>query len=389
MYKRALLLPTPGTQNFFLWGPRQVGKTTLLKERYPPDEHFWLDLTDGSLYRKFTEKPEVLRKELAQHAPDKQVVIDEIQRVPELLYEVQWLIDNANFKFALCGSNQLKLRNSNLLGCRAGLFVLHGLTSAEFGSSFNLEAVLNAGYLPPTHTNPNFIDGYIGNYLYREISELAQLRQYQSFRNFLKEAALRDGSTVNYANIAQASGVTANTVRSYFALLEESLHGRWLDAYHRAPKSGESANPKFYFADVGLVNSLARRGYISEGSSDFGKAFENWVFHEIKAYLDYHSGDSRERHVSYWKRGVEVDFIVGNKTAIEVKAADRLRNHDFKGLRSLKENFPSIENRIVVCRQSYVDITSDNILVLPYEEFAKSLWNGEIISLGGLPFAQS
>ncbi len=322
-----------------------MGKTTLLKERYPPDEHFWLDLTDGSLYRKFTEKPEVLRKELAQHAPDKQVVIDEIQRVPELLYEVQWLIDNANFKFALCGSNQLKLRNSNLLGGRAGLFVLHGLTSAEFGSSFNLEAVLNAGYLPPTHTNPNFIDGYIGNYLYREISELAQLRQYQSFRNFLKEAALRDGSTVNYANIAQASGVTANTVRSYFALLEES--------------------------------------------SDFGKAFENWVFHEIKAYLDYHSGDSRERHVSYWKRGVEVDFVVGNKTAIEVKAADRLRNHDFKGLRSLKEDFPSMENRIVVYRQSYVDITSDDILVLPYEEFAKRLWNGEIISLGGLPFAQS
>lgn len=383
MYNRALSLPEPGERSFFLWGLRQVGKTTLLQQQYPKRDHIWVDLTAGSSYRKYAENPEALRYELENASPHKQIVIDEIQLVPALLNEIQWLIDNSKLKFALCGSNLLKLRGANLLGGRAGTFVLHGLTSQEFGDDFNLEAVLNKGYLPPAHGTPDFIDGYIGNYLYREISEVARTRDYQSFRTFLMEAALRDGRTVSYANIAKASGgVSAYTVRGYFEVLEDSLHCRWLDPYRKEPKSGESKSAKFYFTDVGLVNSLARRGsHISVGSSDFGKAFENWVCHELAAYLDYHTKDSRVKHLAYWKLGHEVDFIVGGRVAIEAKSAERLERKDFTGLRKLAERHPHIAERIIVCRQPYPSKTEDGILVLPYADFADRLWSGELIPL--------
>ena len=390
MYERALSLPDPGERSFFLWGLRQVGKTTLLKQKYPKKEHVWVDLTSGSSYRKYSETPEALRYELENVSPEKQVVIDEIQLVPELLNEIQWLIDNTELKFALCGSNLLRLKDANLLGGRAGMFRLHGLTSKELGGDFNLEKLLNKGYLPPAHSAsdfPDFIDGYVGSYLYREIREAVGARNYQSFRTFLKESALRDGSTVSFANIARVSGVSVHTVKGYFEVLEDSLHCRWLGPYRRAAKSGEAQSAKLYFTDVGLVNSLARRGtHISVGSSDFGKAFENWVCHELAAYLDYHTKDSREKHLTYWKSGHEVDFIAGGEVAIEAKSIEKPERKHFTGLRKLKERFPDVEKRVLVCRQPHPSKTDDGITIMPYGDFARELWDKTLLPLGALPF---
>ncbi len=383
MYRRLIPLPPPGQRSFFLWGLRQVGKTTLLKQQYPPDENIWVDLTLGQSLRKYSEAPEALRYELQDAPAETQIVIDEIQLVPELLNEVQWLIDNSDLKFALCGSNMLKLREANLLGGRAGIFVLHGLTSKEMGADFDLNQMLSKGYLPPAHSQPDFMDGYVGNYLYREISEAARNRDLQSFRTFLREAALRDTSTVNFSEIASKCGVSAYTVKGFFEVLENSLHCRWVEPYHREAKSGEAKRAKLYLSDVGVANSLARRGeHIAQGSSDFGKAFENWVCHELVSYLDYHTKNSKKKHLAFWKLGKEVDFIVGGEVAIEVKSNDKPGRSDLDGLRKLKQRFPHIERRIVVCRQPYPSQTDDGIEIMPYGDFAQKLWDGNLVRLG-------
>ena len=150
MFKRFLDLPDPGTETFFLWGPRQTGKSTLLRQRYPDAR--WVDLLKGEEFRRYLDHPEYLRQELesAPPAPGRQIVIDEVQKVPALLDEVHWLIENRGLHFALCGSSARKVRRgaANLLGGRAVRYELHGLTAGELGDDFDLERMLNHGYLP-------------------------------------------------------------------------------------------------------------------------------------------------------------------------------------------------------------------------------------------------
>ena len=375
MFTRGLRLPAAGRETFFLWGPRQTGKTTLLRQSYP--DATWVDLLKADEFRRYLERPELLREELIAHPRPGQVVIDEVQKVPAILDEVHWLHDNRRIRFALCGSSARKVRRgeANLLGGRAVRYELHGLTAAEIGQGFDLVRLLNHGYLPSIYESDRpdrLLASYVGDYLKEEVAAEGLVRNLPVFSAFLNAAALSDGDLVNFANIARDCGVSGHTVKGYFGILEDTLIGRWLPAYTKRPKRRVVAAPKFYFSDVGVVNDLARRGRLQPGGELFGKAFENWVLHELLAYKAYHE---TRADLSYWRlaSGIEVDFIVGNMTvAIEAKAGTKITADHLKGLRHLREDHPRVR-RVVVCLEPKRRTTEDGIEILPAPAFIEEL----------------
>ena len=383
MFERSLSLPDSGQESFFLWGPRQTGKSTLLKRRYPEARR--IDLLKADEFRRYAVHPELLRQEIEaeEPRPGRQVVIDEIQRVPALLDEVHWLIENRGLHFALCGSSARKVRRgaANLLGGRALRYHLHGLTAREIGSDFDLPRMLNHGYLPRMYQagRPNrLLDAYIADYLREEIAAEGLVRNLPAFAGFLDAAALGDGAMVNCSTIARECGVSSNTVKGYFQILEDTLLGRSLPAWRKRPKRRTIGAPKFYFADVGVVNRLARRGELLPGSVGYGQAFENWVFHELSAFIDYREWDGG---LAYWRLagGTEVDFVLGDmQLAVEAKATSRITSDHLKGLRSLVADHPGIGRRVVVCLEPRARRTEDGIDILPGEVFSRRLWEGEL-----------
>jgi len=384
MFTRSLRLPAAGTETFFLWGPRQTGKTTLLRQAYP--DAVWLDLLKADEFRRYLDRPELLRQELAVR-PARQVVIDEIQKVPHLLDEVHWLIENTATCFALCGSSARKIKRgaANLLGGRAIRYELFGLTAHEIGRDFDLVRMLNHGYLPRIYTSeraPRLLGAYVADYLKEEIAAEGLVRSLPAFSRFLDVAALSDADLVNFSNIARDCGVSSHTVKSYFEILEDTLLGRWLPAYTKRPKRRVIAAPKFFFSDVGVVNQLCRRGTIQPGGELFGKAFENWVFHELSATNALREHDIQ---LSYWRlaSGIEVDFIVGAmRVAIEVKATARVTGDDLRGLRQLAVDHPRVERRLVVCLETRPRRTDEGIEILPAPEFVAELASGAILRDG-------
>ena len=383
MFKRSLVLPRPGTESFFLWGPRQTGKSTLLRGLYGKGR--WVDLLKADEYRRYVAKPELLRQELEAEPlpPGTQVVIDEIQKVPALLDEVHWLMEIRGVHFALCGSSTRKVERgaANLLGGRAIRYELHGLSALELGSEFDLDRMLNHGYLPRIYLagRPDrLLESYVADYLKQEIAAESLVRNLPTFSKFLDVAALSDGEIVNFSNVARECGVSSHTTKSYFEILEDTLLGRWLPSYRKRAKRRVIGSPRFYFVDVGVVNRLARRGEILPGSELYGKAFENWTFHELTAYSSYRESG---QPLSYWRlaSGVEVDFVVGRmKVAIEAKSATRITTDHLRGLRAVIQDHTGVERRIVVCREPRARKTDDGIEILPAAVFVRRLWDGDL-----------
>ena len=388
MFQRQLKLPPPGEESFFLWGPRQTGKTTLLRQRYP--QAWWIDLLKADEYRRYMTNPEYLRQEIEakQRAgvsfSGVQVVIDEIQKAPALLDEVHWLIENRALSFALCGSSARKVRHgaANLLGGRAARYQLHGLTAGELGAVFDLTRLLNHGYLPRMYlaSRPRpLLNAYVADYLREEIAAEGFARNLPAFSAFLDAAALSDTQPVNFSNIARDCGVSGRTARSYFEILQDTLLIRPLPSFRRRAKRRVVAAPKYYFADVGAVKQLARRGDLHSGGELFGKAMENWVHHELRAFCDYHEHDES---LAYWRTagGVEVDFVLGDmRVALEVKASARVSHRHLRGLRALQRAHPEVDHRILVCLEPKPRRTEDGIDILPAEEFARLLWSGSLV----------
>jgi predicted AAA+ superfamily ATPase len=381
VFKRSLRLPRSGSETFFLWGPRQSGKTTLLRAAY--SDARWLDLLKADELRRYQDRPELLRQELAS-APCEQVVIDEIQKVPALLDEVHWLMENTSTCFALCGSSARKLRRgaANLLGGRAVRYELFGLTAAELRTDFDLDRMLNRGYLPRIYAAERagrLLTSYVADYLKEEVGAEGLVRNLPVFSRFLDVAALSDTDLVNASNIARDCGVSSHTVQSYFQILEDTLLGRWLPAYVKRPKRRVIGAPKFFFADVGVVNQLARRGALARGGELYGKALENWVFHQLSAAIAYSESSAT---LSYWRlaSGIEVDFIIdAMRVAIEAKASDRVTSDHLKGLRSVVQDHPQIERRIVVCLEPRRRRTDDGIEVIPISAFVEELASGALL----------
>ena len=383
MFERSLNLPEAGSETFFLWGPRQTGKSTLLRSRYP--DAWWIDLLKAEEFRRYLDHPEFLRQELTAAPPDRsrQIVIDEIQKAPALLDEVHWLIENRGLSFALCGSSARKVRRgaANLLGGRAVRYELHGLTAGELGAEFDLDRMLNHGYLPRMYQAERprrLLDAYVADYLREEVAAEGLVRSLPAFSGFLDAAALSDGEIVNFSNIARECGISSPTVKAYFGILEDTLLARWLPAYRKRRKRRVIGAPKFYFVDVGTVNRLAKRGELAPGAQLYGKAFENWVFHELAACAAYRELDAE---MTYWRlpSGIEVDFVFGDmQVAVEAKASARIARDHLQGLRTLVREHPDVGRRIVVCLEPRARRTDDGIDILPAAEFIRRLAAGEL-----------
>ena len=381
MFKRALKLPPAGTETFFLWGPRQTGKSTLLRMTYP--DALWIDLLKADEYRKHLQNPELLRLEIEALDPKPFVIIDEIQKVPALLDEVHWLHENRGVRFALCGSSARKVKrgHANLLGGRAVRYELNGFSASELGDSFNLDKMLNSGYLPRIYLSNDparLLSSYVGDYLKEEIAAEGIARNLPAFSEFLQSAALSDCEMVNFTTIARECGISSPTVKGYYEILVDTLLGTWLPSYRKRPKRKVIQAPKFYLSDVGVVNFLAKRGRMEQGSELYGKAFENYIHHELRCQA---AAAGNDPGLSYWRlaSGLEVDFIVDDmRLAIEAKAVKKANSDHLRGLRQLALDHPEIKTRYLVCLEPRRLKTDDGIDIVPLTEFLNILWSDKL-----------
>ncbi len=360
-------------KSHFLFGPRQTGKTSLIRHTLKGVRVY--DLLDTSIYLALSQNPGRIGQELT--TKDRLVVIDEIQRLPDLLNEVHRLIETRGIRFLLTGSSARKLRRGgvNLLGGRARTKYLHPLTYKELGDKFDLARAMERGLLPSIYFSDDpwaDLQAYAGSYLQEEILAEGATRNLPAFSRFLKVAALCNSQIVNFTNISNDAQVARTTVYEYFEILKDTLILYELPAWRKSKKRKPLASSKYYFFDVGVVSVLQGRKF-RPGTPEFGEAFETYLVHELINYSDYVSGEN----LSYWRStsGFEVDFIIGDHTAVEVKAKENLSVSDLKPLRALSEEKKlkrylcvSLEPR----RRRFEDV-----MVLPYKDFLEALWNGE------------
>lgn len=373
------MLINRGNESCFLWGARQTGKSTLLKNLFPVSPFYDLLLSDQ--YGRLQMQPSLLRQELLAAPPKAPVIIDEVQKIPALLDEIQWLIVNHKIQFILCGSSARKLKRGggNLLGGRALRYELFPLTFAEI-PDFNLLKALNNGLLPAHYLAGearNLLEAYVGEYLKEEIAAEALTRSIPAFNRFLEAAAFSNGEIVNYQNIASDCGVSMPTAKHYFQILEDTLIGRMLPAFLKRPKRRTVHAPKFYFFDVGLANFLLKRGAIAARSEAFGRAFEHFLWQELAAHSRY---SGLNYPVAYWRTAsqLEVDFILGDHhTAVEIKGCELVSPHHLRGLKAFREEY-KLKNCIVVSMDPKPRLV-DGISILPWKIFLEKLWSGEII----------
>jgi len=376
---RLIDINLPPKQSAFLWGPRQVGKSLWVRESLP--DALLIDLLKSDVYSEYASRPALLRERLARGSSGL-VVIDEIQKVPALLDEVHWLIENRGTAFLMTGSSARKLRrgHANLLAGRAWTRQMLPLTWREV-PDLDLERIMGSGLLPRHYLSDSFredLRAYVGDYLKEEIAAEGLTRNIPAFSEFLRVAAITSSELLNYTNVGREAGVSAKVVRGYFDILEDTYLGFRVAPWTRSRRRRLVETEKFYLFDVGVANHLARRTP-RIGSSEFGKSFEHFVLMELMAYRAYRQPDLEIR---FWRtaHGQEVDFVVGNMSsdmdlALEIKASKRVHTGDLRGLRVLAEE-AAPRRRIVVCLEDESRTTTDNIEILPWRSFLERLWAG-------------
>lgn len=366
------LLPIIKKKSCFLFGPRQTGKTSIIRNTLAAYRYYNLLKTD--VFLKLNHSPQRLREEITDK--DKIVIIDEVQKIPQLLDEVHNLIEEKNIHFLLTGSSARKLRRGgvNLLGGRARTRRMHPFIHRELKNDFDLLKALNIGLIPSIYFSDapyEDLEAYTGNYLKEEIAAEAIVRNVPAFSRFLTIAGLCNGKMINYANISRDAEVPKSTVQEYFQILRDTLIGDDLPAWNEFTKRKTVSTSKFYFFDIGVVRFLQNRQGLKEGSPEFGEAFEAYIYHEIKTYCDYKGA----KDLHYWrtKSGFEVDFILNGTTAIEVKGKKKITGHDQRGLRALKEE-GMFKNYIIVSLDEIPRTTADSIHIKHWKDFLEELW---------------
>ncbi|MFA5994971.1 MAG: DUF4143 domain-containing protein [Patescibacteria group bacterium] len=379
MITRVIQLPLKNS--FFLFGPRQTGKSTLLKKVLSRQHTLYYDLLKTEEYLRLSTHPELFREEvLTRHSSITHVVIDEVQRIPALLNEAHFILEQPKAPvIILTGSSARKLKRgqANLLGGRALTLQLFPLLGMELGEQFSLQKALEIGTLPKIYTEPDreianaLLRSYVETYLKEEIQLEAQVRNLNPFIQFLTLAAHDNGNSIHFTNIARETGVSYQTVKAYYQILEDTLIGFFLLAYKKSVRKRLSQHPKFYFFDRGIVRALTKTLTVSleRQTDDFGRAFEHFIILEIMRTIQYQRLDYT---MSYYRteHGAEVDLILetprGAIKAIEIKSTDRIQSVHLHGLHSFKE-IVSKAKLACVCltpqRRQVGDVT-----VLPWSE---------------------
>ena len=360
-------------KSHFLLGPRQTGKTFLIQNTLKEAKVY--DLLDTSIFLALSRNPSRIAQELTPQ--DHLIVIDEIQRLPELLNEVHRLIESRRIRFLMTGSSARKLRRGgiNLLGGRARTKHLHPLTRRELGERFALTRALQRGLLPSIYFSDDpaaDLESYTGLYLQQEVVAEGAIRNIPAFSRFLKIASLCNGTIVNFTKVSNDAQVARTTVYEYFEILKDTLILHELPAWRKSKKRKPLASSKYYFFDVGIVATLQGRVF-RPGTPEYGEGFETYLFHELMCYRDY----IRQEPLSYWRSssGFEVDFIIGDHTAVEVKAKENISPHDIKALQAIAEE--KILKRYLCVSLEPRMRRIGVVTILPYEEFLDNLWNGD------------
>ncbi len=378
-------------RSFFLFGPRGVGKTTWLRDVLPEASFF--DLLDSTLYLELSRNPGTLEAMAGNLREDSWVVIDEIQKIPDLLDEVHRLIETKGWRFALCGSSARKLRRGgiNLLGGRAITRNLDAFSCQELGDAFDAGFSLEWGFLPYVQLDrenaPDILNSYVNTYIKEEIKEEGIVRSLPPFLRFLSIAGQLNGQLVNGQNIAREAAVPRSSVDVYFSILEDTLLGHFLPAYRPNAKVREQTHPKFYWFDPGVARAAAGLLFDPVDRIWKGTALENMIFHELRVY---NLTQNKNRQISFYRTGsgVEIDFVIetlrqqassnAHIVCLEVKMAKRWDRRWERPMRSLSKSDRIHVDKMIGIYTGNRAYHFDGIDVLPVEHFLNLLHEGGV-----------
>jgi predicted AAA+ superfamily ATPase len=383
--QRMLEMKLSGHQSAFLWGARKTGKTTYLKERFPGSIVY--DFLKTDLYLEVSKNPSLLRERLlAKEAPllKKPIILDEVQKVPQVLDEVHWLIENKGLSFVLCGSSARKLKrgHANLLGGRAWRYELFPLTSHEIGAVDLLRA-LNHGLMPLHYLQDRdackkSLEAYVQDYLREEVFAEGLTRNIPAFSRFFDAFGYSHGEMTNYANIARDCGIDSKTVKEYYQILVDTLLAIRIEPFKkRQSRQVITKASRYYMFDVGVAGYLTKRKIEEQKGPEFGKAFEHFILMEIVAFRSY---SGKDFEINFWrtKTGLEVDFVLGSgEVAIEIKGAGRIDKRDMNGLGAFVEAH-NPKRSIIICNEREKRVHG-KIVILPWQVFLQELWAGKIL----------
>ncbi|MBL7071852.1 MAG: ATP-binding protein [Candidatus Omnitrophica bacterium] len=359
-------------KSLFLFGPRQTGKSCLIANTLSKFRSY--DMLDSDIYLTLSREPKRLEQEIRPN--EKIVIIDEIQKLPFLLDEVHRIIEKYGIHFLLTGSSARKLRRGgvNLLGGRARSRYLHPFIFSELKERFHLLKALNNGLVPSIYFSDSpeqDLKAYAGDYIKEEVAAEGLTRNIPAFSRFLQVAAMCNGLLINFTNISNDAQVPSSTVQEYFQILRDTLIGFDVPAWKKSLKRKPISTSKFYFFDVGVMRYLQNRSILKDGSPEFGDAFETYLAHELKAFVDYNNLGE----LYYWrsKSGYEVDFVIDDRIAVEVKAKKNVSQRDLRGIIALKEE-KKLAHYTVVCLEKRPRVIQ-GINILPWKDFLRQLWN--------------
>jgi predicted AAA+ superfamily ATPase len=343
MYSR--LIKPPKDKSFFLFGPRGTGKTTWVKSAFP--HALYLDLLEAELFNDLLANPQRLEHLIPKDFKE-WVIIDEVQRIPELLNETHRLIEKYRFKFILTGSSpgKIKRKGVNLLAGRALRYSLHQLTALELGEDFNLEHSLTFGQLPCVYTEKDpkkYLESYVKTYLQEEVQQEGLTRNLGAFSRFLESASFSQASVLNTSSVARDCAVERKVVENYFVILEDLFIAYRLPVFAKRAKRRMTFHPKFYFFDVGLYRTLRPKGPLDMPEEIEGHAFESLLFQELNAINDYFGLDYK---IFYWRTStdIKVDFVLYGAQGIrafEIKRTGKVTSSMLKGLKAFLKDYPS------------------------------------------------
>ncbi len=367
-------------KSFFLFGPRATGKTSLIREQFG-ENALVIDLLKSAYSLRLSANPGELENIISSSQQRDIVVIDEVQKVPALLDEVHRLIEEKGLTFLLTGSSARKLKRgaANLLAGRAWNSELFPLTFHEL-TDFNLGRYLLYGGLPSVYLSKQpeeELDAYVNTYLYEELQAEGIVRKLDVFSRFLTTAAISNGEILNYANVASDAQMSPSTVRDYFSILEDTLLGFLIPPWSKSVKRKATQTAKFFLFDPGVTNHITAVQSIERNSDLYGNRFETFIAMELRAYLSYRR--VKHKPLSFWRstRGYEVDFVIGDQIAIEVKSSKQASPRFLKGLRALQEE-NTIE-KFFLLSQDPISTEKDGIRSMHWKDFLVELWADKIV----------